>query len=36
MNKHCKLQMKLYQEDGIGVVEEEEEEDEADLFLTNP
>ena len=34
MNKHCKLQMKLYQEDGIGVVEEEE--DEADLFLTNP
>jgi hypothetical protein len=36
MNKHCKLQMKLYQEDGTGVVEEEEEEDEADLFLTNP
>jgi hypothetical protein len=38
MNKHWKLQMKLYQEDIIGVVEveEEEEEDEAELDLTNP
>jgi hypothetical protein len=34
MNKHCKLQMQLCQENEIGVMEEEE--DEANLFLTNP
>jgi hypothetical protein len=36
MNKHYKLQMQFNQEEDIGVVEEEEEEDEAGLFLTNP